>query len=57
MTTIHAKMEAAGAVSVTAGAVAWVPLVNEIVQFAAGIIGIISGLVFLYNWYKDRKKK
>ena len=45
-----------GAITTTAGAlVAWLPLINELVQITAGIVAIVVGIVTIRHYNrKDR---
>lgn len=51
------KTDVAGIVSIGAGGAAWMPLLGEVVQAMAGLIGIVSGCVYLYTWWKEHKGK
>ncbi len=48
---------AAGVVTTTAGAVvAWLPVVNLVVQILAGIVAIVVGIITA-NYYHNKNKK
>ena len=49
------KHDVAGVVSVTGAIAAWAPVLGEIVQLVAGLIGIISGAIYLYSFCKNNK--
>lgn len=53
---MHHKYEVAAPISLTAGIGAWVPIFNEVVQVVAAIIGVISGIIYLYKTWRDSKR-
>ena len=39
-------------VTVTSGAMSWLPMVNEIVQIAAGVVAIVVGIVTIRHYHR-----
>jgi hypothetical protein len=44
------------AVTVTGGAMSWLPMVNEVVQITAGLVAIVVGIVTIRHYHRKDKK-